>query len=385
MLILFVLSLILALVTSGLFLYGVVKILRSTYVQKKIEILRSYLTLTRVSINPIISKSTYDWEEQGVLNPAVFVAGGKVHLFYRAIGNDGVSRVGYASSIDGITFTERLPYPVYMLDNDSVHTSLKSEVLKKNPGLVASGGSWVGIEDPRGVVIDGRVYLSFSAFIGWDSLRMGVISISVADLLAKRWKWSRPVFLSGVKEVQKNWVVFPEKIKGKFAILHGFGIGKRDRVLIEYLETLESEPDSYIQSDGAFRSDYQDLVWDSRIRGAGPPPIKTSAGWILLYHANDVKEPDRYKIGAALLSLKDPTKILARSSKPILSPDAHYENDGKPGVVYACGALVRDGILYVYYGGGDMVVCVATIPLHDLLTQLIQHKDITLSTHVVKI
>jgi predicted GH43/DUF377 family glycosyl hydrolase len=58
--------------------------------------------------------------------------------------------------------------------------------------------------------------------------------------------------------------------------------------------------------------------WDNRIRGAGPPPIKTDLGWLLLYHANDVYDPHRYKLGAMLLDLKDPTKVLYRSSTPIL-------------------------------------------------------------------
>ena len=73
-----------------------------------------------------------------------------------------------------------------------------------------------------------------------------------------------------------------------------------------------------------------------------------------------------------LLDLTDPTKELYRSSAPILSPNAHYENDGKPGIVYACGAVVRDGELYVYYGGADKVVCVATTPLKAFLEALIK-------------
>ncbi|HRH27097.1 MAG TPA: glycosidase, partial [Parcubacteria group bacterium] len=66
----------------------------------------------------------------------------------------------------------------------------------------------------------------------------------------------------------------------------------------------------------------------------------------------------------------DPTKVLYRSQHPILSPDMHYENDGKPGVVYASGTIVRGDDLYVYYGGGDKVVCVATTPLSKLLKYL---------------
>jgi|CXWL01.1.fsa_nt_gi predicted GH43/DUF377 family glycosyl hydrolase len=374
----------LALVTTGIFVVALVRLLQSPQFRKKVRALAELFRLTRAEINPVISRSSYDWEAAGVLNPAAVEVGGLVHLFYRAIGNDGVSRVGYASSSDGVHFDDRLPYPVFMLDQEAVDPSKRIETLKKNPGLVASGGSWVGVEDPRAVVIENKVYLSFSAFTSWDSLRIGVISIDIEDLLKKRWKWSRPIFLSAQNQVHKNWVIFPEKIKGKFAVLHGFEGGSRNTACIEYLDTLEVEPASYIQSSIEFRDDLDDSVWDSKVRGAGPPPLKTPKGWLVLYHANDSREPHRYKIGALLLDLEDPSKVIARSPEPILSPDAYYENDGKPGVVYACGALVRDGILRVYYGGGDMVVCTASVPLDTFLEQLAKQETPTFGGDVVK-
>jgi predicted GH43/DUF377 family glycosyl hydrolase len=73
-----------------------------------------------------------------------------------------------------------------------------------------------------------------------------------------------------------------------------------------------------------------------------------------------------------LLDLVDPTKVLYRSRTPILSPDEHYENHGKAGIVYACGAVVRDGKLFIYYGGADKVVCVATTPLKLFLDALLK-------------
>ena len=93
-------------------------------------------------------------------------------------------------------------------------------------------------------------------------------------------------------------------------------------------------------------------------------------GWLLLYHAIDSREPHKYKLGAMILSAEDPTKILYRSPRPILAPDMHYENDGKPGVIYASGAVVKDGELYVYYGGGDKYVCSAHTPMRELLNWL---------------
>ena len=92
--------------------------------------------------------------------------------------------------------------------------------------------------------------------------------------------------------------------------------------------------------------------------------MKTRLGWLLFYHAMDMHDPNRYKLGAMILDAEDPTKILYRSKVPVLEPDAYYENQGfKSGVVYSCGAVVKDDELFVYYGGADSVVCVAVANL----------------------
>ena len=88
----------------------------------------------------------------------------------------------------------------------------------------------------------------------------------------------------------------------------------------------------------------------------------------------DVRDPNRYKLGAMVLDANDPTKMLYRSRVPILEPEEWYENTGwKSGVVYSCGAVVKDGELYVYYGGADSVVCVAVANLDRFLDELVQH------------
>ena len=85
----------------------------------------------------------------------------------------------------------------------------------------------------------------------------------------------------------------------------------------------------------------------------------------------DKRDPNRYKLGAMILDASDPTKIARRCSFPILEPDARYENVGfKPGVIYACGATLIGRKLFVYYGGADTVVCVATTNLSELLSRL---------------
>ena len=80
----------------------------------------------------------------------------------------------------------------------------------------------------------------------------------------------------------------------------------------------------------------------------------------------DKDDSSRYKLGALLLDLKNPERVLYRAQHPILEPDKWYENDWKPGIVYASGATVKNGKLFVYYGGGDKHIGIASIKLSDL-------------------
>ncbi len=355
---LFGIVLLAALATTALFLYGLSALIRTFRIKERIIELARALGLVRADENPIISAS-HTWEAGGVMNPAAVIAGGQTHLFYRAVGHDGVSRIGYALSRNGTKIDERLPYPVF-----SIPGKPSQAVTPAHRGLAESGGTWsgVGIEDPRAVVLDDRLYLSYSAFAGWNSLRIGVSSMSVEDLLARRWRWTPPVYLSKPNQVHKNWILFPEKINGKFAILHSLHSGSRERVLVDYLDELK---ESSIESP--YHPKASTDSWDSTLRGAGPPPLRTKDGWLVLYHANDATEPHKYKIGALLLDLADPSKVIARSARPVLEPDMPYENDWKPGIVYACGATIEGDTLRVYYGGGDKVVCAAQTSLSKLL------------------
>jgi predicted GH43/DUF377 family glycosyl hydrolase len=89
----------------------------------------------------------------------------------------------------------------------------------------------------------------------------------------------------------------------------------------------------------------------------------------------DKNDPNRYKVGAMILDYHNPEKILYRSRVPILEPDEHYENEGmKAGVVYVCGAVVDGDVLHIYYGGADMVMCVASSNLDDFLGRLVTDK-----------
>ena len=348
---------------------------RATVARKK----KLGVLLKRAIHNPIIEPGLYAWESKATFNPAAILAHGKVHIVYRAIGNDDSSALGYAASSDGISFNERLPYAIYRRSNNFSRPDLSI-----SPIDYISGGGWNGgCEDPRLTLLGDTVYMLYTAFDGWGSLRIALTSIALDDFENKKWKWKSPVLISPPGEIHKNWVLFPEKINGKFAILHSF----YPNVLIDYFNSL-SELDGknkFVRSNNT-RPINLTRTWDSWFRGVGPSPIKTNLGWLILYHAMDHRNPDRYRIGALILDLKDPAKILYRSANPILEPEEYYENTGyKWGVVYSCGAVVKDGTLFAYYGGADKVICVGSIGLADLLEDLKKHKAVKLKKQVTPI
>ena len=109
--------------------------------------------------------------------------------------------------------------------------------------------------------------------------------------------------------------------------------------------------------------------WDGVRVGAGLPPIETEDGWLIIYHG--VKEAVRgpiYRIGAALLDLEEPHRVIARARRWLLSPEMDYERTGDaPNVVFSCGGIVREGKLWMYYGAADSSICLATAELSDIL------------------
>ena len=326
------------------------------------------IKLKKVSHNPIISPSLYSWESKATFNPTAFEHEGKVHIIYRAMGDDDSSVLGYACSSDGLTINDRPTYCIYKRFNNYI---------KSGPSInYSSGGGWNGgCEDPRITLIDGVLYVIYTAFDGWGSLRMALTSISLKDFINKKWNWKKEVLISPPGEMNKNWVLFPEKINGKFAIMHSF----YPEILINYFDDInELDGTKFIKSNNTRPID-KTRTWDSWFRGIGPTPIKIKEGWLVLYHAMDYKNPDRYRMGALILDSKDPTKILYRSNSPILEPEEDYENNGhKWGVIYSCGSVVKNGKLHVYYGGADKFVCVASIPLKELVDSLKNDKVIKL-------
>ena len=111
------------------------------------------------------------------------------------------------------------------------------------------------------------------------------------------------------------------------------------------------------------------VMWDSARIGAGAAPIYTEKGWLEIYHGAD--QNSRYYLGALLLDLKEPWKVLARSAEPIMEPLAEYEQQGLFGnVVFTNGHLVKGDEITLYYGASDSVICGAKISMQEILKSL---------------
>src|SRR3989344_7474398 len=348
---------------------------RKTAVKKAVAKKKtSPLELRKSQKNPIIEpeRSAY-WESKATFNPSAVYSDGKVHVIYRAIGDSDISVLGYARSDNGYLFDKNSKKIAYYQKGKF---AVRKDAVKIN---YISGGGWGGgCEDPRLTLLSDKVYMLYTAFDGWGSVRIALTSISLDDFIGRRFDWKEPVLISPPGEIHKNWVLFPEKIKGKYAILHSIS----PHIMIDYFSSLDE-----LHGENFIHSVHQGSpLWSARdklIRGVGPAPIKTRYGWLVLYHKMEKHDTHRYKLWAMILDLKDPAKILYNSRHPILEPDEWYENEGyKAGVVYAYGAVVKPARpddssrsggdeLFVYYGGADKVSCVATANLDAFLKELV--------------
>ena len=311
---------------------------------------KSHWCFKRFEENPVISPKGNSWESKATFNPAAIDLKGKIHILYRALSGDNTSTIGYASSIDGVRINERLSEPIYVPRED--FESKKIE-----------GGN-SGCEDPRLTKIGNNLYMCYTAFDGIGPPRVAVASIRETDFLARRWKWKKPRLITPRGVDDKDACIFPEKIKGEYLVIHRIGTD----ICADFLTSLDFKKEMVDKCIRIFGP--RSGMWDGTKVGITAPPIKTKSGWVLLYHA--VSEIHHtYRVGVVLLDLKDPTVVLARSADPIFSPEMLYEKEGiVNNVVFPCGMIVRDELLYIYYGGADKVVGVATMELNIIINAL---------------
>ena len=283
--------------------------------------------------NPILKPIPENsWESRCVFNCATVYDGGKTHIVYRAMGDDNISRLGYASSVDGFRIDERLQEPIFSPEHE-----LESK----------------GCEDPRMTRIEDEYFMFYTAY--GETAQIGQVTIKVDDFLDKRWKWGKRIYpFPGVDN--KDVILFPERIKGRWVIYHRIP----PHIWVSYSDDFVNWRDSNIVMMR------RGNTWEKFKIGAGAPPIKTPRGWVFIYHGVD--ESKVYRLGLALIALDDPELIIYRLKDPILEPTEEFELKGDiPNVVFTCGALVRDERLFVYYAGADKVICVATQRLDQLL------------------
>ena len=307
--------------------------------------------LERFSQNPIIIPLPYhDWESEATFNAAAIANDEKVHILYRAMGKDNTSVLGYARSDNGSQISKRLPEPVYI--------PCKDFEKKARPGNS-------GCEDPRLTQINDTIYMCYTAYNAHDPWRVALTSISASDFYSEHFNFSEPVLISPPGINDKNAALFPEKINNSYVFFHRID----PCIWIDYVPDLEFEKNDRWLSGQIFLEPRQDK-WDSEKVGISAPPIKTDAGWLLIYHG--VSKIDRnYRLGALLLHPDHPNHILARLDEPILEPTAEYEMKGiRDGTVFSNGCVVRDNKLFVYYGGADQSLSLATCELDKLLFEL---------------
>jgi beta-1,2-mannobiose phosphorylase / 1,2-beta-oligomannan phosphorylase len=330
----------------------------------------------------ILNKTTFSFENEGVLNPAAIREGDYVHLFYRAVSIGNHSSVGYCKLKGPLTVVKRnedalispeFPYEVH------------------------------GIEDPRIVKIEDTYYLSYTAFDGVNALgavatstdlvhfdKKGIIvpqitydefmSLTKSDKTINE-KYIRYNNHEGAhhrdgKEIllwDKNLIFFPRKINNKLCFLHRIKPDIQIVVNIDKLADLTEEfwKNYLLQFDTCtvLSPKYEH---EMSYIGGGCPPIETAEGWLMIYHAvHDTLKGYVYSACAALLDLEDPRKEIARLSYPLFTPEFPWELKGEVNnVCFPSGTAVFDDTLYIYYGAADERIACASVSLPALLAEL---------------
>jgi len=309
---------------------------------------------TKYHHNPILAPREENfWEANSVFNPAAVYEQDKFYLVYRAQSPEHTSTLGLAESNDGFHFKRY---------NEPIYTPRADFEQKKEPGRLS------GCEDPRITKMGDHFYIFYTAYNGIDHPRVAMSSIAIEDFVSHRFSWSDPIAISEFGIHNKNSCLLPEKVNGQYVILHR--TGGRD-IAIDYVKDLEDlkKEDNWLKKEQAIYP--RPNGWDGEKIGIAGPPIKIDSGWMLLYHGvSDIDH--QYRVGMMVLDQNNPGKVLYRSQYPIIKPTEKYEQEGDvPNVVFPCGVILVKNTLFIYYGGGDKVIGMATAQIDELLGQII--------------
>ena len=337
------------------------------------------LTVTKLGV--VLRRSQQEFESQAVLNPGCFLDGDILHMFYRAVAPGNYSTIGYAQFKDN-QLISRAEEPI--LDIEYAYEQH-------------------GLEDPRLIFCDGTYYLFYVVYDGSDAqvayatatklphfTKQSIISsrLSVAEINALCDEKTAHAYgyfctyILGLSEGQaehliweKDAFLFPRKIGGKFALIYRFLPG----VQVLFFDAFEELTSEFWLNKVRKLNKGTVLLpvfpFENSFIGGGCPPVETDAGWLLIYHAVSLNNSIRtYTAGAALLDLEDPTIVIGRLPYPLFSPDNEWEQAGDvPNVVFPTGAVVKEGVLYIYYGAADSCIACCTIEVADLVTELLNN------------
>jgi predicted GH43/DUF377 family glycosyl hydrolase len=260
----------------------------------------------------------------------------------RIVGYNGTSYLSTYSHLrlvcsdDGIRFHEPAGFPSKIFGQGALET--------------------FGIEDCRVSCIDGTYHLTYTQ-VSENGVGVGLMQTADWRHFARKGMILPPT--------NKDCALFEEKIGGKYFCLHrpsGNGLGGN-------FIWLSSSYD--LQHWGGHRCILRtrEHAWDCARVGGGAAPIRTPDGWLAIYHG--ANHHHRYCLGAVLLDLQDPSRVLARSQAPLLEPQTEYERRGFFGnVVFSNGQLVDGDAVTLYYGASDEVICGATLSIREVLAGL---------------
>jgi predicted GH43/DUF377 family glycosyl hydrolase len=206
--------------------------------------------------------------------------------------------------------------------------------------------------------------MCYTAYDGINPPRIALTTITVTDFVQKHWAWTKPKLISAPGMDNKDSCIVSGKIDGKYVIFHRLP----PCIWIDFVSDLEFDDNHWLGGHQLMGPRVNS--WDNLKIGLNGPPEKTDDGWLLIYHGVS-REDMKYRMGAALLDLDNPMRVLARLHNPILEPLTNYENEGyRAGTVFSCGQVIKDGVLFIYYGGADKFEAVATTPLENILKAL---------------
>lgn len=193
----------------------------------------------------------------------------------------------------------------------------------------------------------------------------------VLFILSKRGLWLRPILLSPKNFTDKNLIIFPEKINGKYIIMHN----SYPNIAIDYENDLNFGGSNWLKEQDliSVRSD----MWDCFNISAGAPPIKTAEGWLLIYNSFENHNSNSYKLGAMLLDLEHPAKVLYRSIQPIFKAETWLQNSStyELNTAYHSGALILNQSIVIYYRDGSNSINIANSDLKSFLNALKYPKE----------